>query len=252
MTNDPTVLIQEADGTNLSVYTFPLAGSVTPTAGRVVIVAFYKSATALRTVDSVSTTIGDLSLTHVRSRTFRTVGTPTARIDVYRGLVGASPTAGTVTIDYSGACSYGFCIMAELPADAESGGVNGASAIAQSADNAADNPTGLTVTMGALGAAANALLGIFACDDNIALAPGDSDEEHAEVQHTDNGTMQLTWRNVHGGDTTIATVGGTAEDFGGIALEIVAAAVGGGGVVGPLIGGRLTRNRLVGSARLVA
>lgn len=233
--DNPTVLIGQADGANASVYTFPLAsGTVTPTAGRVVLVAFFTSRSLdLQTVDSVSTTIGDLTLTLVHSRTFRTVASPLARIDVYRGLVGASPTAGSVSIDYSASGSYCFCTMIELPSTVDSGGTNGANAIGNQADNAADNPTGLTVTMAALGAAANGLLGIFACDDNIALAPGDSDEELSEVQHTDNGTLHLTWRDVHGSDTTIATVGGSAEDFGGIALEIVAAAGGGGAIQPP-------------------
>jgi len=157
---------------------------------------------------------------------FELVSTGWCRLSLFRAM-GVSPSSGTVSINYSGGnlnCCFWSIVQFE---GVDTSGTNGSGAVIQSATNAQDSGTTLTVTLSAFSDPGNATYGGFSISKATeAINPGSGFTEFAEAQGTgtsaDSGTIQSEY--LLGNDTSVdASWATSANDSGGIAVEIKAA-----------------------------
>lgn len=177
--------------------------------------------------DGVAPTIIGNGLTWVQITTF--VYDVTKRVTLFRSLSGGLPAAGTAFIDFSGntqaGCSWVFAGVRGVD---QSGG-DGSGAVVQAASNGASASTALTITLNSFASTDNGALAAFALDDDVAVAPKSGWAELAEIllnDGADSATNEVQW--IDSNDTTPTATAATAEEWGGIAVEIAAS---GGGVV---------------------
>lgn len=222
----------------MAVTEFPLTGggsttdatsfataSITPTANRLVLLAVLST---LASAPNIPTATGNgLTWVTINNVTFNTIGTPRSRLTVLRAL-GASPSAGAITIDFDGQTQLSCCWSVAEFDGIDTGGTNGSGAIVQSATNRADSSAAaLAVTLAAFGSVNNATYGAFGSDLNGSFTPGtDFNEIHDVAQATANQTLQTEWRADN--DTSVDATPNTTGDLGGIGIEIKAAAAAGG------------------------
>lgn len=208
--------------TNTDSYT---TASISPGANRLVMAAVYSR---FNSSGNVPTLTGN-GITWVPVITQRTSDN-ILRMTIFRGLV-VGPSAGTVTIDFA-AQTQEFCvwIISEFTG-VDTGGVDGSGAIVQSVGNRDEaTNTGLTVTLAAFAAAANAAYGAVRAGNTI--SPGSGFSEIAEVTAaTEAPYVQAEWAL---NDTTVDWSWASSGSFAvGAAAEIRA----GGSATATYIGG---------------
>jgi hypothetical protein len=141
-----------------------------------------------------------------------------ARVTVFRALGGS--TNGGVTVDFAGATQIGTAWKILAVTGMDTSGTNGSGALIQSVSNTA-NSTALTITLAALGNAAN---GEAACymsklSASTFAAEGSWVESGAEVGYTPPAT---TFGAMYGTPNDITATGtfGSSAAIVGIAVEI--------------------------------
>lgn len=151
------------------------------------------------------------------------------RVTVFRAM-GASPSAGVITIDFGGAaqsnCSWSLNEIDGI----DTGGTNGSAAIvaANVKDNLTASAGNLTLTLDAFSSASNGAFAAFIIGDNEAMTP-DWTECH-EVQVSDGSDSHtIETQFIATNDTTVSADWSATgnERAAGIVFELVAA--GGGG-----------------------
>ena len=190
--------------------------SISPTANRLVLAAVLNADT---TTPATPTLAGN-SLTWVQIATilFDTIALPLKRLTLFRAM-GASPTAGSVTITAASSTGWGWSI-AEF-ADVDTSGTNGSGAIVQSATNNANSAIGLTVTLAAFADGVNnAAYGTFGLDELSSIQQEDGSTELGQANGVSPTTaINSQWRL---GDTDPEASFGSSN-CAGIAVEIKAA-----------------------------
>ena len=213
-----SLLVAASDNVNASSY---VTASITPPANQLIL-AFIGSDNETGSPGQVPTISGN-GLTYVQVATAPYAGTIGKRITLFRAM-GASPSAGAVTIDFAGVVqnSGDWHIIAFDGVD--TGGTNGSAAVVQSATVAEGAAaTSITVTLAAFGSAENATFGCVAHRANEGTAPGTGFTELADTAHTADSTgHQSEWRVDN--DTTVDASWVTSAVNAGIAVEIKAAA----------------------------
>ena len=202
-----TSAISDTDATSTTT------ASITPTANALVLLyAFSNKAT---TPDTPTATGNGLTWVQVA-----TVTVGTHRITCFRAM-GASPSAGAVTIDWVNTqLARGHVI--EQWTGVDTSGTNGSGALVQSATNSSGpDVTSLTVSLAALGSASNGTSSAFAKLVNTALTPRtgwtESFDGTSEAPECDFETQF----KVAGEATASATTAGDPEgNFVGLAVEI--------------------------------
>lgn len=149
-----TSLVVLNDTSNLTTYS---TASTTPSAGKLVLCAVASSKASTPDLPTVS----GCGLTWVQVATvlFDTVGTPTKRVTLFRAQ--GTPSSGAVTANFGGVAQTGCNIFVCEIGPVDQGGTNGSAAVVQSATNAVDSATSITVTLSAFGNSSN---GAYGCE----------------------------------------------------------------------------------------
>lgn len=212
-----TDLTSNTSTTNATTYT---TASISPGANKIVFLAvasgLFSGAPA-----APSSIVGN-GLTWVQVATIQNP-TTNFRLTLFRAM-GASPSAGTVAINF-GATQEGCAwSIFELDKVATSGS-NGADAVVQVVTNTATTVTSLTVTLSAFSSTDNATVGVFLSYDGpfaqtITPGSGFTQIHQQTISHDFNNAKIMTdWRDTN--DTTVdATVPTFSSSWCGIALEI--------------------------------
>lgn len=197
--------------------------SITPTANRLVVVSVY----ARRATSTTTPTASGNSLTYVEITNLSMVagGTP-GRITVFRAM-GASPSSGNITIDFAGETQDGCCVSVSEYDGVDTSGTHGSGAVVQSGTGTAGSGTAMSVTLAAFGDATNnAAFGAFGQKSNATFT-ADTAEGYAEIHNvtfnTPNSRHGTEWKV--GQDLAVEATAGSSAEWGGIAIEIKAAAV---------------------------
>lgn len=188
------------------------SATITPTAGRLYVLAAY---TRGKLVEAGTTTATGCGLTWTEEG--HQLGADAhglARLTLFTGS--GTPSSGKVTVSWAnkGYASWSIVEFTE------------ATAIRQlttaTSHSTTSNPHIETVTLGAFASAANGTYGAFASSLNIAdMAPGTGFTELHEITNAINFTLQTIWRTDN--DTTVDTsqnYGGTV-DFIDLGMELV-------------------------------
>jgi len=216
-----TLLTSSQDTTNGSSFS---TASITPTANRLVLLCLRTRRSGA--IPDPAITGNGLTWVAINRKDYNTVGTPVEHVFIYRAL-GASPSAGAVTIDTSavGAQTSASWAITEF-SGIDTSGTNGSGAIVQSATASGDASTGLTPTLSAFGNANN---GAFMCtgvSDNTGVTPEGTWTELSDTGNNDGGgadTFGLQSQWIASNDTS-PNATWTSMDAAAIAVEIKAAA----------------------------
>ncbi len=231
-----TSLTSGSSATNGTSYN---TASVTPTANNLILLATMSESVAENDGAVPSSVTGNgLTWVLVASGTTDTYGA----VSLYRAM-GASPSAGAVTINYTNT-QVGILWQLSEFSGIDTGGTNGSAAVVQSAAVSGGTGTSLSITLAAFGAAGNGTFGTFgAWADNggsaVTFTPGSGFTEIYDAWHDVGGwtdALQTEWRTDN--DTTVdATLSDASGNWAGVAVEIKAAAAGGAtGKSNPLSG----------------
>lgn len=183
-----------------------------------------------RRSDSVDPTVPSLSgnsLTWVQvaSIVFDTTSTSRRRITTFRAL-GASPSAGSVTITFGEATPQSLWSIEQV-SGIDTSGTNGSGAIVQSATNKDESASTsvLTVTLGAFSSVDNATFGAFGNYGITAGSgtPGTGFTEITDLNQSANG-IHLSTEYKTTNDTSVDYDFTENSQMGGIAVEIKIAA----------------------------
>ncbi|KKL21001.1 hypothetical protein LCGC14_2449830 [marine sediment metagenome] len=217
-------LTEAANTTDATSFT---TASITPTANRLVLVAVH-AGTSTGDSPANTPTISGNGLTYVQIATIGVNDTGGGNLKqtltLFRAM-GASPSTGVITIDFAGETQVGCIWGVDEFAGIDTGGVDGADAVVQSATNSDDTASvnSLTVTLAAFGDAGNATYGTFGIARNQAFTEGTGFTEISDLGHgTPNRRLQTEWRDDN--DTSVDVSWTDAADCFGIAAEIKAAA----------------------------
>ena len=235
MANTYTQLTSDTDQWDAPPF---VTASITPTANKLVILTVWAFAQAGSTpfYSPSSVTGNGLTWVEIGHQDYfpDDVGAPTVnlhcRVSMYRAM-GASPTAGSITINYSGTLPDGISWSVTEFDGTDVSGTNGSGAIVQvvGAQSMAIPAPNLTVNMAALTSASNTTLAAFggpwdnAAGAAITLSPGTGYTSLAT-----GGGNWLYWLSevkLAGDNTPSVTSTGAAEALGGMAIEIKALTV---------------------------
>lgn len=195
--------------------------SITPTASNLVLLSI-----AARRGDSTEPTTPTVSgngLTWelVNSIYFDTSATSMRKLFLFRAM-GASPSAGVVTINFGATTNATWVI--DQASGIDTSGTNGSGAIVQSATNKDESVTtsSFSVTLGAFSSTNNATYGVFAeADGSHTVTPGSG---FTELDEQANGftpmVMQTQWISTN--DTGVDWTSSGSVYAGGVAVEIKA------------------------------
>lgn len=156
---------------------------------------------------------------------YNTVASPAQHFYIYRAM-GASPSAGAVTIDTSASGSQTSYSWAVVELDGiDTSGTNGSGAIVQSASANGDAQTGLTPTLGAFGHANNATFACFAGAANNAITQEGGWTELSDAGFDDGGVdiYRMQSQFLASNDTS-PNATWTSMDSAALSVEIKAAA----------------------------
>ena len=183
------LLTENVDATDLDSYA---TASITPAGNELILIAvnsfISEGSPAVPAVSGNGLTWVEVATSGVNDN---------RRLTVFRAL-GASPSTGVVTIDFS-AVTQQDCkwIISEF-ANVDTGGSNGANAVVQAVVGSVSTSPH-SATLAAFGDAGNATFGAVTINSNNTITPGTGFAEIAERLF--NGVVQQQWRNDN--DTTV-------------------------------------------------
>jgi len=205
-----THLVTSRGTTDTTVYT---TASITPTANRLVLAFISSKQFGSGTV--AAPTLSGNGLTWVLAATVS--GTTNSDGWLFRAM-GASPSAGGVTITFSATQSNCNWSISEF-AGVDTGGTNGSAAIVQTAVQQTNSATSCTVTLGTFGAAGNATFGGFHYGGNAVISAGSGFTLLGGANGTGAANAIMTeWRS--GNDTSVDASQSTSDNWWGAAAEI--------------------------------
>lgn len=162
-------------------------------------------------------TLSGNGLTYVAIDT-QLFGGDTARLTCYRAM-GASPSAGAVTIGMGGV-NHNSCIwIIESAAGVDTSGTNGSGAVVQSAKNNNESASSLTVTLASAIGAANAVYGGFGQWAGSSATAGGSYTRVAQQLDAGDGLANALIYLLPGTTTPSASYAVT-DAIAGIAIEV--------------------------------
>lgn len=164
-------------------------------------------------------------LTWVQAGTvlYNDIASPGKRLTLFRAM-GASPTSGAVTIDFSGNSQSGIAWSIFEFDGVDTSGSDGENAVAQVVSEAQDSQASpYTLTLAAFGSVDNIAVGCLAKDGSEVIDPLDSFVEIHELANGSPGSndTQTQWKDAD--DPTIQWGGSWTRNLGAIGLEVVAA-----------------------------
>lgn len=211
----PSCALLVANHTNADQTSYTTA-SITPTGNDLVIATFLSMTPA-----DLPVTVSGNSLTWVE---FATVNWNDGagnfyRLTSYRAM-GASPTAGGVTFDFSGVTQAGGNWSIMQCSNVDQSGTNGSGAVRNPTTNTATAATSLTITLPAFLKSNDGTYGTFGQSGANGTTPGSGFTELSDIAGANPScALQTEWRNSN--DTTVSASGLTSTNWGGVAFEIV-------------------------------
>jgi hypothetical protein len=154
-------------------------GSVTPTADRLQLLAVVNTKSSTATLPTVS---GD-GLTWVQVATCTYDSSTAKRLTLFRAL-GASPSTGSLTIDFGGTTQTGIGWSWVEVSGTDTSGTNGSGAIVQAVCGTEATTATPSVTLSAFGNAANATYGAFGIGTNPTCTAGTGFTKAGSFSHT--------------------------------------------------------------------
>ena len=210
------------DNTDASSY---VTASITPGANKLILAAVsHRDGTA---TSAPSLSGNGLTWVQVDTLGYNSVATPLERTTWFRAM-GASPSAGAVTITHTESISNCQWIIFEID-EVDTSGTNGSGAIVQTANNTdnANAGSGITVTLASFSHANNHTVGIFgyAATDTQNMIPGSGFYELSEQTATgaEVGRVMVMYRKDN--DTSVDITTTNTSPVVGFATEIKAAVV---------------------------
>jgi len=209
-------------GGQVGSFTSSTTDSVSPTGNNLLLLTVVNR-TGI-SVDPVEPTVTGNGLTWVvvESIVFDTRGASRRRITTFRAM-GASPSSGTIAIDYGGQTQTNANWALDQSSGVDTSGTNGSGAIVQSAQNKDESLSvnTLVVTLGAFGDANNVAFGAFSTDDSTGIAVGSGFTQLGKFPAAAGANCVFTeWVNAN--DTSVDFSVSTNSQLGGIAIEIKA------------------------------
>jgi len=206
-----TLLTSSATGTDATLYT---TVSVTPTGNRLNLGCIFSDGGG-----GDVPTVSGFGLTWVAVSAVN-ADAGNSEMFLFRAL-GASPTAGTITISYpatKNGCAWSFLQFA----DVNTGGTDGSLAVQNVSTAKTDGNTGLTVTLDAFQTTNNATFGCFGHNANEGTSPGAGFTEKSDVGHgVPNQALATEFRDDN--DTTVSATWAGNVPAVAIAVELVRA-----------------------------
>ncbi len=141
-----------SSGNTSGANSYATTATYTPTANALLLAVVVNSKASAP--DTPTFSGNGLTWAQVATATYNTVGTPIARITVFRAL-GASPTTTAGTADFAGVSQTGCHIYVCQLVGANTTGTSGSGAIVQSPSNPVDTTANPSITMSALDASGN-------------------------------------------------------------------------------------------------
>lgn len=203
-----------ADKTTTDATSFATA-SVTPTANHLLLLGIVHHRSGGSPV--VPTVTGNgLTWVNVDSEQYNPAETGAVMVSLFRSM-GGSPSAGAVTMDFSGdtQAAIGW-ILYEFD-NVNTGGANGADAVVQSANNSVDTGTTSTVTLAAFGHSENGAYGVSATGGPTFSAVGTGFEGTLQTA-TNIGGHGAEWRRDN--DTVVDFTLSSGSQWGIVGVEI--------------------------------
>lgn len=198
--------------------------SVTPGSNRLQLLRVESRTNITENPNQPTATGNSLTWVVINSIVFDSASASRRRVTLFRAL-GASPSAGTIAIDFGGQnqthCSWGLDEVTGM----DTSGTNGSGAIVQSATNSDETlaVTSLTVTLAAFGSADNATYGAFGnsnlTDHQMSVGTGFTLTNNNGSTTSIQGISEYKLSN----DTSVDINQVTNAEIGGIAVEIKAA-----------------------------
>lgn len=217
-----TALAGAGDDGNANSYA---TASISPTANRLVLAFVVNSKGS--TPDEPTLSGNGLTWVKVATVTFNTIASPTKRTTLFRAM-GASPSAGAVTIDFGGVNQTGCTWSIFEVADVDTGGTNGSAAVVQSATAQANSAGSLAIDLAAFGSADNGTVAGFGVAGTKTVTPGTGLTEIHDVGGASPAReIETCWRSDNDLQPDASLTAGGTDDWGGIAIEIKLAAAGG-------------------------
>lgn len=206
--------------------------SVSPGANRLILVAVAIRNYNFGGAGTVTLSGNGLTFVQVTSVDYSNVASSKSRLALFRAM-GASPSAGAITISISGASNSACAWSVDEFDGVDTSGTNGSGAVVQNNTCATDDADPApSITLSALGDAANnAVFACFSNAQNRYLTPTTDYTELAD--QAGNNCCIETHYKIPGTTSLSASGYSNFDDAAGIAVEIKAAA-GGGGIVVPL------------------
>lgn len=214
-----THLTTSSSGTNATSYT---TASITPTANALVLIAVGQEISGTPAVPAISG--AGLTWVEIANCYFDQAGTQ-SRLTLFRAL-GASPTSGALTIDFSGVTQAGCEWSVAEFTGVDTSGTNGSGAIVQSAKTAEPGSaaTSITATLGSAITAGDAAYSAAAWEANEAGSAEGTWTLLGQSTHAGPSAALLSqWRNASD-DNSATTSWTTSALCGAIIVEIKAEA----------------------------
>jgi hypothetical protein len=234
----PSITSIEVSGLTTALSSYP-TGSFTPTAGAILLLAVGHSP-ASGTPNTPTPTKTGVTFTAERAHSYDTAGTA-YKLSLFRGLVGVA-AAGTIVIDFGGQSQTGAMWAIAEVTDVDTGGADGANAIAETAVSTVDAALATSGATAALAgvAASNVVYGVMHVQANETVtkeAAWTALGVSAGIASPDQAIMQA-WKNA-ADDTTFGATWTSSVRWGGIIAELVDApsAAGGQGNQTLMLGG---------------
>lgn len=173
------LLLAEIDETDLTVYP---TSNIFPSANKLIIALVGAVDFGFSGPILVNTITGaGLTWVKIDEVQLDTIAGPRQTMAAFRAL-GPSPSAGSLTITMDGPAALAHWIITEF-GNVDTGGIDGADAVVQSAKNVADSGASIIATLAAFGDVENATVGCFAsgADPAATWTPGAGFIEIAEA-----------------------------------------------------------------------
>lgn len=213
-----TAKVGNSSATDANSYT---TASITPTANTLILVWI----TSQLLAGPAAPTLSGNSLTYVQVNS-RVQGTQ--RTTLFRAM-GATPSAGAITIDFTGVTQSRCAWSVVEFGNVDTGGTHGSAAVVQSAVDSNAGATSLTVTLAAFGSANNATASGGMHRTTEATTPGAGFTEiHDVTIAAESHGMASEWRVDN--DTTADMSWTTSSACSAVAVEIAEAVAAGGAI----------------------
>ncbi len=195
--------------------------SISPSANKLELLTVSSRTDISANPNQPTVTGNGLTWVAVNSIVYDTTSTSRRRVTLFRAM-GASPTSGALSIDFSGQTQTDITWSVDELSGVDTTGTSGSGAIVQSATNKDEtgSATSLAITLSSFGNTANATYAGIGKDGNTSATAGSGFTISSDVASSTNVGTSTQWKNTN--DTSVDISYASSVLVGGIAVEIKA------------------------------